>query len=48
MKYPKEIKLWINRQRKRYGKKNGVVSWIFENPRIERMIGTNKRNFEKQ
>jgi hypothetical protein len=46
MKLPREIKLWINRQRRKSGKKNGVVKWLFDSPRVERMLGTNKRNFD--
>lgn len=43
MKAPKEIRNWINKRRSADGKKNGVVRWLFESPRIERMFGADKK-----
>lgn len=41
MKFSREIKNWINRRRSEAGKSNGVVKWLLENTRIERMLGKN-------
>ncbi|MDO8416243.1 MAG: hypothetical protein Q7S87_08545 [Agitococcus sp.] len=30
MKAPQEIKRWVAKRRSQSGKKNGVVTWIFE------------------
>lgn len=46
MKAPKEIKRWIAKQRRRFGKGNGVVPYLFDAPEIERKIATNKRTQE--
>lgn len=43
MKAPKEIKRWIAVIRHHSGKKNGVISWLFDNPELERKLRTNKR-----
>ena len=44
MKLPKELKQYVNRRRSQDGKKNGVVKWLFEGRKIERMICKNKRD----
>lgn len=39
MRGPREIKRWINRLRKRFSGKNGVVGgWAFDNPWMERKL----------
>lgn len=39
MKGPREIKRWVNRLRRRYGKGNGVVSvGAFDSPEHERKL----------
>jgi len=48
MKAPKEIKNWINQRRKREGKKNGVVSWLFDAPSVEIMLSKNKRKYNRR
>ena len=42
MKFSKEIKAWINKQRAATGKKNGVVRWLFEGD-LERRVSTSKK-----
>lgn len=43
MKAPKEVKRWIAKRRHHDGKKNGVVSWLFDSPTIEVKLSKNKR-----
>lgn len=44
MKYPKEIRQWINRQRSKHGKDNGCLPWfVWDNPYIERKLGKNDK-----
>jgi hypothetical protein len=42
MKAPQEIKRWIARARRDRGKSNGVVSWLFDHPTMERKLAKNK------
>lgn len=44
MKAPREIKLWINKRRSKDGKRNGIVRWLFDSPRVEGMMLRNKNN----
>lgn len=43
MKAPQEIKRWIAVARRAQGKPNGVVSWLFDSPTMERKLAKNKR-----
>lgn len=48
MKAPREIKRWINRLRKKYGKKNGVVSSaLFDSPEYEIKLDKSKKNYKR-
>jgi hypothetical protein len=47
MKGSKEERLYVNRQRSRVGKKNGVVSWLFDHPEFERKDANNKNNYRR-
>jgi hypothetical protein len=42
MKAAREIKRWIARVRRRFGKKNGVVSYLWDAPEMERKFEPNK------
>lgn len=44
MKAPKEVKQYVNNERSRSGKKNGVVKWLFEHYGWEIKDGTDKHN----
>lgn len=43
MKASGEIRRYVNRARSKRGKKNGVVSWLFDHPELERKIANDKR-----
>lgn len=43
MKAPKEVKQWIAKARSVRGKKNGVVSWLWENPKMFLKMVKSKR-----
>ena len=43
MKAPQEIKRYVAKARSRRGKSNGVVSWLFDHPELERKMVKNKR-----
>ncbi|MBD8088699.1 hypothetical protein IFT48_01820 [Pseudomonas fluorescens] len=43
MKAPYEIKRYAAVARSRRGKSNGVVSWLFDHPDLERKMAKNKR-----
>jgi hypothetical protein len=46
MKGPKEIKNWLNKLRKHYGKKNGVINgWFLDSPRMENKADNSKKNY---
>lgn len=49
MKGSKEYKKWMNRIRKRFGGKNGVVKGaLLDSPEMERKMAKNKRVVEKK
>lgn len=39
----KELRDYANRERKRRGKKNGVVSWLYDHPSFDVRDANNKR-----
>lgn len=43
MKASREIKRYAAKARSRRGKPNGVVSWLFDHPELERKMAKNKR-----
>lgn len=43
MKAPREIKRYAAVARSLRGKHNGVVSWLFDHPELERKLAKNKR-----
>lgn len=48
MQGPREIRRWVNRLRKRFGKKNGVVSCaLFDMPDYEIKAETSKRKYKR-
>lgn len=47
MKAPKEIREWINRSRSRRGRKNGVVSHLWDAPEMERKLEVSKKNYKR-
>ena len=48
MKASKEIRSWVNRQRSRLGKKNGVVSWLWDAPDMEIKDSNSKKNYNRK
>jgi len=49
MKGPKEYKRWMNRMRKKYGKKNGVIPGaLLDMPKYENLVNTSKKNKKVQ
>ena len=45
MKGPKEYKNWLNRLRRKYGKKNGgIPTCLFDAPEMERKVDNDKKN----
>lgn len=47
MKAPKEIRRWVAKRRRSDSKKNGVVSWLFDAPKVEVKLAKNKRLYKR-
>lgn len=48
MKGSKEIKSWINKQRRRQGKKNGVVKWLWEDVGMDIKDCNSKKLYDRK
>ena len=48
MKASKEIKRWINKRRSESGKKNGVVSWLWDAPDMEVKDANSKKLYDRK
>lgn len=47
MQAPKEVKQYVNRARRRAGKKNGVVKHLFEHYSWEILFVRSKKNYKR-
>jgi len=47
MKASKEIRAWVNQRRKDSGKRNGVVTWLWDAPDMERKDANSKKNYDR-
>jgi hypothetical protein len=49
MHAPKEIRNWVNRMRKKFGKKNGVINgFFFDCPYMELKWNRSKKAYNRQ
>lgn len=47
MKASREVRNWVNNRRKHSGKKNGVVSWLWDAPDMEVKDAKSKKNYKR-
>ena len=48
MQSSKEIRCWINKRRKRDGKKNGVIRWLWDDYRMDLKDGNSKKCYDRK
>lgn len=48
MQASKEVRNWANSQRKHRGKKNGVVSWLWDAPDMEVKDANSKKLYDRK
>lgn len=48
MQASNEVKRWVAKHRSRLGKKNGVVSWLWDAPDMEVKDANSKKNYDRK